>query len=325
VSNSLMSYADKPAAMTETGIKNGVLIYNGVEQTNTFTADFFKPYLAYKEGETYKGSLFDSFIILGRKYSPTGEFAQTGNNHANYKEWQEYINKTFADQGALNQLNSASKSLNKKVNVYIAIPYPKQNEAITDLAGKKITNNLDSRYNLVSWYTKNVQQKWNAAGYSHLTFKGYYWLNETVINLQDEMLVEKVSKELDKQNKAFIYSPHALSTNYENWHEYGFDGAYLQPNAFRLSLTDTKARLHKAFLKSQVHGSGINLEIDTYSPHQMDAGLVNFAQYMEIAKQYNLPDQSLILYQGNDMVYRMATYNDSAYQTAYKLLYETIQ
>jgi hypothetical protein len=319
VSNSLVKYDNLTGLMKNTGIKNGVLIYNGKENPTTFTPDFFKPYVALKTEEGYSRALFDTFIILGRKYA-NGELVQASSNHANYKDWQWYADQSFAASGALTNLNAAAQSLGKKVNVYVSIPYPKQKEAIIGLDGKKRSNTLNERAQLVSWYMNTVQAKWNKAKFTNLNFKGYYWLNETVIDLQDELLVEQVAKKIHAQKKAFIYSPHALTTNFENWKVYGFDGAYLQPNTFRLKFTDTPQRLHKAFLSAQINGSGINIEIDTYSPHQMMEGIKNFEQYTEMSERYGLPGRSLIFYQGNDMLNRMASYSRPGYPEAYEMV-----
>lgn len=311
--NSLMKYGTKPAQLATTGITNGALIYNGNEHLY-FSPDYYKPYLTSGEH-----TLFDTFIILGRNY-PNGEFQETPKNKANYSEWQWYIDQTFTSNGALDALNKAAASENVKAQVYIAIPYPKRNDTIINLNGLKIPNTLDAREQLVNWYISTVETKWKKENYKNLTFKGYYWLNETVIHAEDEMLVTKTANKVHSLQKKFIYAPHARSTNFDKWQKYGFDGAYLQPNTFRLSLGDPKARLHKAFLEAQIKGSGITLEIDSYSPHQMAAGLVNFEQYLQFAELYGLKGQSLLLYQGTDMVYRMGTYKQAPYVDAYQKL-----
>ena len=318
VSNSVMSYGQLPASMDSTGIHNGVFVYNG-DENRSFNKDYFMPYL-----KNDKGNLFDSFVMLSRTYKG-GEFAETPKNKANYSDWQWYSNQTFAGDGAFTGLNSAAKETGRKVNVYLAIPYPKRSEAIITLDGKKVVNSLTEREKLVSWYISQTQAKWKKSNFSNLTFKGYYWLNETVIQYEDELLVEKTSAILHAQNKKFIYAPHALTTNFANWKSYGFDGAYLQPNAFRLGMSDTEARLHKAFLNAQIQGSGITLEIDSYSPHQMDAGLTNFRLYLNYAHRYQLKGQSFLFYQGNDMVRRMANYSQPSYQSAYSELAALLQ
>lgn len=313
-SNSLMKYTDKPAKMSNTGIKNGVLIYNGAEGLGQVDPSFFGPYLS-NNGQ----AMFDTFIMLGRTYTG-GDFQETPRNRANYKDWNWYMERTFSSTGALQALNDAAAKENKKAQVYIAIPYPKRNEAIVNLSGGKITNSLAAREQMVNWYISTVEAKWKKAGYKNLTFKGYYWINETVIHAEDEQLVTKTAKKVHSLQKKFIYAPHATSTNFDRWKEYGIDGAYLQPNTFRLSLGDPRARLHKAFLEAQIKGSGITLEIDTYSPHQMSAGLANFETYLEFAELYGLKGQSLLLYQGVDMVSRMATMGQPTYDTAYEKL-----
>ncbi len=317
VNNSLMVYNQKPALLTKTGIQNGVLIYNGAE-FGGFSPDFFDSYVTGLEGP-----LFDSFVMLGRTYVG-GEFAETPKNKANYKEWQWYADHSFSSDGALSALNDSAKAAGRKVQVHISIPYPKRSEAIVLLNGTRVANTLAEREKLVNWYIQAVQTNWNNAKFTNLTFKGYYWLNETVIHADDERLVEKVSATIHKQNKTFIYAPHALTTNFANWKYYGFDGAFLQPNSFRLALTDTEARLHKAFLNAQIHGSAITLEIDMYSPHQIDAGLVNFNKYMDFSNRYGLKGQSLLFYQGTGMVHRMVTYKQSGYKDAYNQLNELL-
>ncbi|WP_186667817.1 DUF4855 domain-containing protein [Sporosarcina sp. BP05] len=317
-SNSLMKYGSKPAALSATGIKNGVLIYNGAEGLD-FSSEFFGPYLT--NGTT---ALFDTFVVLGRTYTG-GEFAETAKNKANYKEWKWYADTTFSKGGALHELNRAAANEKRKVQVYIAIPYPKRNEAIIKLDGTKTANKLQTREEMVNWYISTVEAKWKKENFSNLTMKGYYWLNETVIHAEDEQLVTSTAKKIHGLNKKFIFAPHALSTNFENWQYYGFDGAYLQPNSFRLSLGDPTARLHKAFLQAQIKGSGITLEIDTYSPHQMEAGLKNFEKYLEIANLYGLKNQSLLFYQGTDMVHRMGSYTQAPYQEAYRGLVELLR
>ena len=313
VNNSLMVYNQKPALLTKTGIRNGVLIYNGAEY-GSFSPSFFDSYVTGLDGP-----LFDSFVMLGRTYDG-GEFAETPKNKANYKEWKWYADQSFAADGALTALNDSAKAAGRKVQVHISIPYPKRSEAIVLLNGTRVPNTLAERGKLVNWYIQTVQTKWNQAKYTNLTFKGYYWLNETVIHADDERLVEKVSATIHKQNKTFIYAPHALTTNFANWKYYGFDGAFLQPNSFRLALTDTDARLHKAFLNAQIHGSAITLEIDMYSPHQIDAGLVNFNKYIDFSNRYGLKGQSLLFYQGTGMVSRMANYTQPGYKEAYQQL-----
>jgi hypothetical protein len=319
VSNSLVKYSEQTGMLSETGIRNGVLIYNGAEQNTAFSPEYFKPYITPATSVNKEDTLFDTFIVLGRSY-PEGEFGVHTKNNANYTDWMWYLNQTFSEKGVLSNLNEAAKNEQKTVKVYISIPYPKIEKEIINFEGMALENNFESRYDLVNWYIDMVESVWNLSDYTHLDFKGFYWFSETMGYNQDDILVEEVSNLIHSKNKKFIYSPHALSTNFNRWKNYGFDGAYLQPNTFRLKLTDTQARLHKAFLQAQIYDSGINIEIDQYAPHQIDAGLENFKQYIEMAHRYGLPGRSLIFYQGIGMVDRMVKYNQASYKEAYRLL-----
>jgi hypothetical protein len=313
--NTLQSFSDHTGLLSETGIRNGVLIYNGAEQNTDFTANYFKPYLT--PGGTNQ-TLFDTFIILGRSY-PGGELGSS-KNYANYSDFQWYIDQTFSENGVLEALNASSAQLQKKSNVYLAIPYPKLQEDIIGLDGAVLKNSPKERENMAAWYMEAVEDLWEERGFSNLTFKGYYWMSETMGYPQDGPLVEQLSARIHQKDKYLIYSPHALSTNFERWETYGFDGAYLQPNAFRLKLTDADQRLHRAFLNAQIYGSGINIEIDQYGPHQIEAGIVNFKKYIEMSHRYGLPGQSLIFYQGIGMVDRMIQYGTPYYMEAYEQL-----
>ncbi|MBD7909284.1 DUF4855 domain-containing protein [Sporosarcina gallistercoris] len=312
-SNSLMKYNQQPSSMKDTGIKNGVLIYSGLEKT-AFDIQFYKPYLS--DGNR---NYFDTFVVMGRQY-PGGEFQETSKNKADYKDWKWYADKLFSANGPLKPLNLAAMEEGRTVSVYIGIPYPKRTGAIKNLAGKNVANTLNARKELVNWYISEIESKWKNGKYGNLVFKGYFWINETVIHAEDEQLVTDTSSVIHKRGKKFIYAPHARTTNFENWKYYGFDGAYLQPNTFRLQLGDPSPRLHKAFLEAQIKGSGITLEIDNYSPHQIDNGIKNFQTYLEFAEMYGLKGKSLLLYQQTEMVYRMSMWKPISYKNAYKEL-----
>ncbi len=325
--DTLNQYTDSLPEASSTGIQNGVLIYNGDEITNytNLTKDFFKPYLAYEKDGQYLDTMFDSFILLGRKYS-YGEFTESKTNHANYGDWEWYINRTLDENGAVAKLNAAVEEIPivDSTNVFLTIPYPKKYEDIYNLQGVPYKNSLDSRYNLVKWYVDEVVARMEQSTYNNTKLKGFYWLNETVTNKEDEMLLKKVSNYAKSKGLKLIYSPHALSTNYEYWKTYGFDGAFLQSNAHKMKYNEEEVRtlVHKAFIRAQTRNSSLNLEIENHSANTIYQGLDNFKIYLEIAKLYNLPGRSFILYQGTEMINRLATFDTPHHQEMYNTLYE---
>ena len=324
--DTLNTYEDLPSSTAST-IKNGVLIYNGNEISNytTLSKEFFKPYLSYYQNGTYQERMFDTFILLGRSY-PYGEFTESPKNHANYGDWEWYLNRTLTKDGAVDLLNSAVGELPtvNDTNIFLTIPYPKKYENIIKLDGSLIENNLESRFSLVKWYIDEALTRMETLDYRNINVKGFYWLNETVTNKEDEKLLEMVSEYVKNKELKFIYSPHALTTNFDYWKSYGFDGAFLQSNAHKMKLSENEVKtlIHKAFLRAQIRNSSLNLEIENHSNNTIYQGLDNFRLYLEIAKLYNLPGKSFIMYQGTEMINRLATVQTPHHRQMYDELYE---
>ncbi|MDF0726051.1 DUF4855 domain-containing protein [Cytobacillus sp. S13-E01] len=329
MSDQLNQYPDSFIGAKESNIKSGVLIYNGYEldgkygTAERFTPEFFDPYISYRKDGKHIGTYFDTFIILGRKY-PNGEFPETAANNANYEDWKWYINRTFSNNGALANLNQAVKNNPnvEKAKVYIAIPYPKNTGLLEMLDGKQAPPTLYSRYKLVDWYINEVFKKVEEANYEGLDFEGFYWLNETVISPEDEKLVALTSKLVQSSNHKFIYSPHARSTNLNNWRSYGIDSAYLQMNAFKQinDLPLSTSLLHAGLLNALTNGTGVTIEIED-STMDIDLVFENLRNYIKLGNLYNLSSESIIMYQGTEMVYRLATYPDKEYRKMYDDLY----
>jgi len=315
-------FSQNIASADKTGIKAGALIYNGVGEVDTFSPSFFSPYLSYRNSDGISQPMFDTFIILGLRYEG-GQFAENALNKANYAEWQSQIDRTFGYSGALRNLNDAAGMHNQKADVYIAIPYPKRTEPFLKLDGREEANNLYSRFDIAKWYISNVMDRMKEENYQNLNFKGFYWMNETVKVAEDEALISSLSQAIHRENKFFVYAPHATSTNFKKWRSYGFDAAFLQPNSFRKSVPDKEDRLHRAFINAQIYGSGITIEIDSYAPFQAEEGVEAFNLYMDYAKRYGLDKKSMIFYQGTNMVVRMATYDHPVYQMWYSQLKST--
>ncbi|MFJ7825449.1 DUF4855 domain-containing protein [Psychrobacillus sp. NPDC096623] len=322
-SHKYMSFSQEVANADKTGIKAGVLIYNGLGENDTFTPSFFDPYLSYKTQEDKEQSMFDTFVILALRYDG-GQFSETAQNKANYAEYEWILNRTFADDGALNNLNTAAKAKGQKADIYITIPYPKRTEDFIALDGSEIANDVYARYDIGKWYIDRVLNKMQSSQFDNLNLKGFYWMNETVKVTEDEVLISTLSNYIRNKGKFFIYAPHATSTNFRKWKSYGFDAAFLQPNAFRTNITNKEERLHRAFVNAQIYGAGITMEIDSYGTEaQALQGAEAFEMYMDFAKRYNLSEKGMMFYQDRNMVYRMATFNYPVYQNFYKQLTDT--
>lgn len=323
-SNKFNKYPQTIAAADKTNLNSGVLIYNGFNETEKFTTNFFNQYLKTKLKDGERNDMFDTFVILGLRYNEKNDqFVDGPSNHANYTDWRTYVERTFAPDGAVETLNTSARLLNRKVDVYIAIPYPKRNEPIIKFNGESAGNDVYARYDLTNWYVNEVMQRFGNDKYKNLNFKGFYWLSETVRTVDDEVIISSISSILKKNDKFFIYSPHATSTNFYKWKDYGFDAAFLQPNAFRSNINNKEERLHRAFLNAQIYGTGITIEIDSYHTDKAEQGVEAFDLYMDMSKRYGLDEKGMMFYQGVNMVERMATFNHPVYKRWYEQLTET--
>ncbi|WHT48284.1 DUF4855 domain-containing protein [Sporosarcina thermotolerans] len=323
-SNKFNKYPQTIAAADKTNLNSGVLIYNGFNETENFSPYFFRQYLKTKPVNSGQIDMFDTFVILGLRYNESGDqFVDGPSNHANYSDWRTYIERTFAQDGAINNLNMTAGFVNRNVDVYIAIPYPKRNEPIINFSGDSVGSDVYARYDLVNWYVNEVMQRFDNGKYDNLNFKGFYWLSETVRTVDDEVIISSISSILKKNDKFFIYSPHATSTNFYKWKDYGFDAAFLQPNAFRSTINNKEERLHRAFLNAQIYGTGITIEIDSYHMDKAEQGVEAFDLYMDMSKRYGLDEKGMMFYQGVNMVERMATFNHPVYKRWYEQLTET--
>ena len=323
-SNKFVEYPQTIATADKTNLTSGALIYNGFKEIEKFTPQFFSHYLKTKPVNGVQHKMFDTFVILGLRYNEDGaQFVDGPTNRANYSDFQTYIERTFNADGAIVNLNQAAKTANRTVDVYVSIPYPKRTEPIIDLNGNDVGDDVYARYDLASWYVKEVMRKFDAGKYENLNFKGFYWLSETVRTVDDEVVISSISSLLKKDNKFFIYSPHATSTNFYKWKDYGFDAAFLQPNAFRATTPNKEERLHRAFLNAQIYGTGITIEIDSYHMDKAEQGIETFNMYMDISKRYGLDEKGMMFYQGTNMVERMATFDHPIYKRWYEQLTET--
>lgn len=319
-----MNFAQELSTKNRTDIQRGVLIYNGLNENDQFTTDFYNSYLSYTDTNWQRQKMFDSFIILGLRY-PGGQFAENNLNNANYEDYVWYLDRTYQRDGALHVLNDAARYQNDTVDVYLTIPYPKRTGTITLLNGQTQEVTTYTRSDLTRWYVDQALTRFQEQGFTNINLKGFYWLNETVKVDDDGALLASLTSYVHRKQLDIVYAPHATSTNFKKWDRYGFDAAFLQPNAFRTATPDKEARLHKAFVNAQIYGSGITLEVNSYGPNQVEEGQEAWDMYMNFAERYKLADTSFLFYQDRDMIHRMRTYSQPAtYQLWYKDILTTL-
>lgn len=260
-----------------------VLLYNGwyANGFGNWTKDNIAPYIGYvDENGQPKSWFFDGVLYLGLNAPGGRSFGESSGGASNKQDWEWYLNKTFAPQGDMQQLNEAAKETaqklgdpNHKVKVTLMIPYPavKQNN-FGDVDGDGVSENFDfavighdeaykNKQKAVKWYIDKALQLWNDGGYSNLELTSFYWLSEKVsLNAShEEDLIRYTSGLVHNAGKTFLWIPYFEANRFWQWKDLGFDAAVLQPNYF-FNTTVPETRIAEAANYAKQYGMGIEIE-----------------------------------------------------------------
>lgn len=263
-----------------------IKIYDGFFAPNQALADNtvekLLPYVAYtsKNGDILD-TFFDSvaFVPCHGDYPSGGRLVQTSDKPGGImSDWEEYFYHTFGKNKNVEALDRAVEkrnnalNINEKVNVYLTIPYPKnQSNAFGDVDsdGKaEFTDTLEGRTKVIRWYVEKVVDMFKKGNYSHLSLAGFYWYREEIgyadSDHDDKLIseVKAITSEFLPSSK-LLFDPFYLSVGFDRWESYGFDMAVMQPNLvfrdyFKTQMLDEFA--------AQIKKYGLGVEIETAEP-----------------------------------------------------------
>ncbi|MGG0814199.1 DUF4855 domain-containing protein [Paenibacillus alvei] len=322
------------------GISDLGLLYNGHYANNKgdWTKERIIPNISYvDEAGNPKDWLFDGILYLGLD-TPSGR--NLGLN-GKLDDWKWYLEKTFAAQGDMYQLNEATKEVGAKLNdpnhktkVVYMIPFPVEgttnfgdigdgNLSFSDSIG--VEQAFANRVKAVHWWLDQVKQKWDAANYSNLELVGMYWLDEQISTHRKgpDMLRETSAKVHDMGMKLF-WIPFFSGYKTFMWKDVGIDNVAYQPNYFFEEDIDPE-RLQDAAYLSKQHGMGNELEFDdrmltdNHFREKYIEYLNNGAENGFMQNGYNA------YYQGNDAVYHAAVSKDPSNRILYDWLYQFVK
>jgi len=326
------------------GIKHLGLLYNGQypNDLGTWKKERIIPNISYvdKTGEPTDW-LFDGVLYLGT-FSDQGRGFGAGSGIPSLKvDWQWYLDKTFAPEGDMYQLNEATKEVSAKLNqpdhkekVVLMIPYP--DESVTnfgDVDGDNKSENfkaLTDRVKAVQWYLDEVKQRWEGADYSNLELVGMYWLEEQIgIDQDGPELIRLASDKVHtmtvsgNSNMKFFWIPHFLAYKSYMWKDVGFDAVAFQPNYFFEPMGYD--RLEDAANIAKRYGMSNEFEFDD---RMLTDGVFRerYIDYLNSGVETGLmTDGFNAYYQGNNAVYNSAVSTDPSNRVLYDWLYQYVQ
>lgn len=322
------------------GIHNLGLLYNGHYPNNKgdWTKERIIPNISYvnQAGEPVD-RLFDGVLYLGLT-SPAG---RGFDGKANLEDWTWYLDKTFAANGDMQQLNEAAKEVGAKLGqptlkekVVLMIPDPGEGlDNFGVVNGESLSFNastvgeekaLANRVKAVQWWLDQVKARWTQAGYSHLELVGIYWLEEQIsTGATGPDLLRSVGTQVHAMDLKFFWIPHSLAYKSYMWKEVGFDAVAFQPNYFFEEMDYD--RLEDAANTAKRYGMSLELEFDD---RMLTDGVFRerYIDYLNSGVDTGLMQSGFkAYYQGNDAVYNTAVSTDPASRVLYDWLYQFVK
>lgn len=305
-------------------IHNLALMYNGHYDNGNgdLTKEGIIPQISYvnQEGEPIDW-LYDGALYLGL-LTPSGRSFEHGT--ANFEDWQWYLNKTFAEQGDMKQLDEATKEVGSKLGqsdhktkVVLMIPNPGGGLSDFPEEGSNGESEID-------WWMNEVQQRWNENNYSNLELVGMYWVNEQIQpGNNGEDLPIYASNRVHEEGLKFFWIPHFYAYKSYMWEDVGFDAAAFQPNYFFENLNLN--RLEDAANIAKQYGMGVEIEFDwrilTSEEHRQ-----KYIEYLNGGIDYGYMENTFKAYyqDSGSLLKELAASNDPDVRVLYDWLYQFV-
>ena len=255
------------------GCENISLVYNFANPDTDICIkkeEELLPQVAYldKEGNI-KDTLMDGVLFLpdvSFDFHPKGAKCAEG--------WKAYMDSIFIPERNLDALNNAVEkvktALNKpdyKVGVYYTILYTFTDPDVFGELGGETTafEDMESRQKGVKWLVDTYIRRHNEGNYSNTEIKGFYWFEEALNpwDKHEEDMIRWACDYIHSLGYKCFWVPYYKAQGCENWKDYGFDVACMQPNyAFDDVFPGlTPQRLYDTAAEAKRVGMCVELEI----------------------------------------------------------------
>lgn len=328
--------AKVPTASDMGGYENLCLTYtfrySASDNGRHYESDLL-PYTAYldKNGKI-KDFFFDSYLFLPcMGYGPSGARMHLDEgNPSKAIDWTTYVDDTFAKGANVDALESAfgktKAALNDtktKAGVFFTLLYPgKGATSFGSLGGRSLNfSKLEDRKYAVKWMIDEQIARFEQRGYKNLELVGFYWLEEYIVDNDDEQLLKYASDYLHSKGLKFIWIPWYKANGYQKWKTYGFDVACMQPNLMWLGYNDP-TRVKTSVSLSEQYGLSMEMECD--GKVGTDEYFARYLNYLEGGLNSSMMNSVKMYYQdGKTAVYYKACYSKEAqYRMVYDLTYK---
>lgn len=344
---------------------NMVLLYYGFDARGprNWTPDLLKHYLAYHENrgtesERPTDTFFDTVLWMYRR-SSRGALFETSRSHTptTRLDWEECLDRLFAEDLQLNALEQAAgrieRQLGRPVRVEVVLTLPYADVRVADWGDSipgptwDFRTGNDARFRAAKWYIDAALTRWQQSKFKHLNLLGFYWFNESHINLRppsdgeewnDIGLMRQVARHLhglEVDGRALTltwipYSPYGkqrlnIVSELLQAGEAGdrLDYLMIQPNYFFPRHRKSRNNLVELVRAAESVPCGVEVECDE-SLVRDEQARQRLRDYLEViaAEHDTFEQQPAGCYQGLRAVHEMATRHELA--DLYEVLYRFV-
>ncbi len=269
----------EPSEELLAGAKDLCLMYHAKDYN--YSVEELIPYLAYVDSEgTPKDIMFDSFLFLhNNSKMPSGGSPHTGSVMT---DWTWTIEDLFTEGQNVMALEEAAGQVKTAlglaedykykyaVTLYYPIKFDDKGGIVAynfgDIDGDgtiETTANYEDRVKIMQWYIDEIEKKVAECNFQNIELVAYYWWHEAIetVDVDGKALLNEISNMVHAVDKDFFWIPYFCSTGYNQWAEYGFDIACMQPNYVFDAEAPYKKVTDCATLTQQ-YGMGFEMEVD---------------------------------------------------------------
>ena len=296
-----------------------VLVYTGGPNRPAYTVDDLLHLTSVVDtagrpvGPLCDGVILTEFhAVSGRYYMPwpNGQ-PSTG------ADWERYIDSVTSPTGVIFRLDSAA--VRSKVSFVVMVPYPDTSQHAFIFRGRSYDlGKGPQRVAVAEAYLNDMKEKIQSLRLPHLSFYGFYWLDERV-NDNDSSLVSQVTAAAHSMGYRFLWIPYFTARGALRWRAFGFDEAWLQPNYF-FHPDVSIARFDTALTRARSAGMGLELEFDKrlFTDSLFRDRLGPYLTAFEGAS--DLRNRSIAIYEGQGALIQLSRSSDVSHRALYRRL-----
>ena len=254
----------------QTGAKDIMCFHNGYNPKDPTrvnnTRAMFKPYLGYvDENGNYIDTMYDAIMFLTLKgQCPSGGSFTSSGGPTLLSDWEYLLDNTFKDNINVSAIDEETGEMKKVLNlsddyktgIYLTVPYPKISDLVVgDYRRNGRNEKISSKDDCVDayrYYVSESKKRFCEKHYKNVSFKGFFWFNESIDNHERDYETEITPKCVNAAHEyglQVIFIPSWQAPGSQRAWEMGFDSVIMQPN---LSFMEFAQRDPEAFMNDFV-------------------------------------------------------------------------